>query len=61
MERDYKVDYRNIVNDKDGVAEYVTVFEDNKPPLWYKITHDSNGAYINFYDKKLYIFENTGG
>lgn len=53
---DYKIDYRNVIEDGGELPEYITIFEDNKPPTWYKITHDDDGAYVEFRGEKLYVY-----
>ena len=57
MKTNYSLDYNNAVNDNRGYMEYITIYEDNKSPRWYKVTHNKRGAYVIFRGKRLYVLE----
>lgn len=56
---EYRIDYDSMLFDKNGLAEYITVYEEGVP-VWYKIEIDKEGAYIVIdYEKHYVLVENT--
>ena len=56
---DIDIDFRSIIWE-DGFAVWVTGWQNNIPK-WYRVTYDSDGAYITTEDnKKDYILVDEG-
>lgn len=54
-----EIDDRSMTLDENDMAEYITVWN-NGVPKWYKITHNSKGAYIIVEGKRRYVLVNEG-
>jgi hypothetical protein len=57
--KEFDIDDRSMTLDENHLAEYITAWE-NGVPKWYKIIHNSKGAYIVLNGERYYVLVSAG-